>query len=81
MSIKGTAELRVISDGHNNIVEATVPNGTRLADAIKLHATISDKVLKNLRGCGACISGAHIIIRERLDDIIKVDLDKMEVIR
>ena len=81
MDNKGFAELRIINDGKNNIVEATVPNGTRLADAVKLQTVISDKVLKNLRGCPACISGAHIIIRERLDDVIKVDLDKMEVIR
>lgn len=60
----------------------TVPHGTRLKDLSKIFDTIaSEDIVGRLpRGCLQCTSGDHLDIRERLGDVIRVDLDKRAVL-
>ena len=55
-------------------IEIKVPKGTGIADLAKIHQVINDQLAKQLhpRGCGACLSGSHFIIREILDGAAKV---------
>ncbi|HVI48519.1 MAG TPA: hypothetical protein VM802_26865 [Chitinophaga sp.] len=71
-----TAEVHYGANGH---VLLTVPKGTSTEDVVKLqayvHKQLGPKI--NPRGCQACLSGLHFNIREQLENVIKVDLDKM----
>lgn len=56
-------------------IQFTVPQGTKLADALKSLATIDFNALAKLpRGCGNCISGHPFDIREHFDPVINVRL-------
>jgi hypothetical protein len=68
------------SKGSRNL-EIALPAGTRLTDLSKVIDYLARDVFSKLpRGCTACTSGDHLIIRERLDDIIRVDLDQKAII-
>jgi hypothetical protein len=56
-------------------LEVFVPQGTKRADLVKVLA-VGDLLSRLPRGCPACISGDHLIIRERFDPVIRVDLDQ-----
>ncbi|NML35987.1 hypothetical protein HHL17_02145 [Chitinophaga sp. G-6-1-13] len=71
-----TAEVHYGSDGQVNL---TVPKGTKMADIAKLQEMVIAKI--NPRGCQACLSGVHFNIREELEHVMKVDLDKMAAIK
>ncbi|CAL1520914.1 hypothetical protein [Chitinophaga sp. MM2321] len=75
-----TAEVHYGTDGH---VDLTVPKGTKMEDLNKLqafvHKQLGTKI--NPRGCQACLSGVHFNIREQLENVIRVDLDKMATIK
>ncbi len=60
-------------------IEITVPHGTKSADmAHVLTATLSKAILARLpRGCTTCTSGDHLLIREQLQEVINVDLEKV----
>lgn len=70
-----TAELHYSPD--YNRIELVVPKGTRLADLAKVIDSIGKGKFGGLpRGCNNCTSGDHFTIRERLENVIHVDLDR-----
>jgi hypothetical protein len=71
------AEVQYTTEGPRPIVELIVPHGTRLLDVLKAQETISRELLPKLtpRGCQACISGSSLIIRERLENVVQINLE------
>jgi hypothetical protein len=65
-----------------NRIEVTVPHGTKSADLSKVLGVLFSKdiIARLPRGCQSCTSGDHLIVRERLEEVIRVDLDKKTVI-
>ena len=63
-------------------LELTVPHGTKSKDLAKMTERLfgSDFLDRLPRGCQACISGQSLIIRERLETVLPIDLDRMEII-
>ena len=65
-----------------NQLELVVPHGTKTAD---LH-TIVTSLQKNgiiarlPRGCNTCLSGSQFNIREKLQEVINVDLETYKVV-
>lgn len=59
-------------------LDIVVPHGTRFADLAKIFDRLSadDLVGRLPRGCLQCTSGDHLNIRERLEHVIQVDLDR-----
>ena len=56
-------------------IQLSVPQGTKLVDAIKALSTIDLSALAKLpRGCQNCISGHPFDIRERYEPVINVRL-------
>ena len=71
---------RVVEVGYSKDrrnLEVVVPAGTRTADLPRLFGP--DFLARLPRGCEACISGDHLLIRERLENVIRVDLDQIGV--
>src|SRR5262249_15924653 len=63
-------------------IQLSVPYGTHLTDLSKVMEFLSRDVFWKLpRGCTACTSGDHLIIRERLENVILVDLDQRTILR
>jgi len=63
-------------------IQVNVPFGTKLADLARVIDFMAKDIFAKLpRGCTACTSGDHLIIREQLENVIKVDLDQKVVIR
>ena len=75
-----TAEVHYGTDGR---IDLSVPQGTKLADIEKLQEFVHKQLIPkiNPRGCQACLSGVHFNIGERLEKVIRVDLDKMAAIK
>ncbi|MEA2878478.1 MAG: hypothetical protein QOF14_3674 [Hyphomicrobiales bacterium] len=65
-----------------NRIELVVPHGTKLKDIGPIWTKIfgSDLAARLPRGCPNCHSGDHLLIRERLEHVLQIDLDKFEVI-
>jgi hypothetical protein len=63
-------------------LEVTLPFGTKAAEFAKLRDQLfsEDIVGKLPRGCPNCLSGEPFLIRERLEHVVRVDLDSMEVL-
>jgi hypothetical protein len=76
-------ELHFSKEGPMPVAELIVPHGTKLNDLLKVQELISREVLPEIspRGCLPCISGCHLIIRERLENVLQVDLDAVRIIR
>jgi hypothetical protein len=76
------AEIQYSQEGSRPVVELVVPHGTRLLDVLKAQETISRELLPKIspRGCQACISGSHFTIRERLENVVQVDLDSGKMV-
>ncbi len=74
------AELQYGKRGDQTVLELAVPKGTKLAEALKLKETLADHIARLPRGCGPCLSGEPFLIRERLEHVIRVDLDTLRVI-
>lgn len=56
-------------------IQFSVPQGTKLADALKALSKVDLSELGRLsRGCGACLSGHPFDIREQFDPVINVRL-------
>ncbi len=56
-------------------IQLTVPQGTKLVDALKALSKIDVSALAKLpRGCPNCISGHPFDIREEFDPVINVTL-------
>ncbi len=63
-------------------IELVVPHGTKVADLAKAIEFLTRDVLSKLpRGCTNCTSGDHLIIRERMDPVIRVNLDQKTIIK
>ncbi|HYP23691.1 MAG TPA: hypothetical protein VEV43_08965 [Actinomycetota bacterium] len=63
------------------MIEVTLPSGF----TSQKFGRISDRLIADLinrlpRGCQACLSGESLIIRERLENVLRVDLDSMEIV-
>lgn len=69
----GQRELHVGFNKATGALQIAVPQGTRLADALKAIGKIDASALARLpRGCLNCLSGHPFDIRERFDPVIKV---------
>jgi len=80
---KGSARVAEIGYSKDlRRLDITVPNGTRFADLAKIFDRLStENIIGRLpRGCPQCTSGDHLNIREQLEDVIQVDLDRGELI-
>lgn len=76
---KRLAELGY-SDKYSRL-ELTMPHGTKVKDLTKLLDRFGDFSGRLPRGCEACISGESLIIRERLEHVLPIDLDTMQVLK
>jgi len=72
------AEIYFSTKGDVPMVEVLVPSGTTLAQVANLHEIISKQAIARVspRGCLQCTSGAHLTIREKLEEVIRVDLPR-----
>jgi hypothetical protein len=62
-------------------LELAVPFGTPAAEFAKVSERLFGEILQRLpRGCQACLSGEDLFIRERLEHVVRVDLDSMEIL-
>lgn len=77
-----TAEIQMTKIGNRQMLEMSVPSGTTRVEAANLHDMLVRDVIvgPGLRGCEACLSGVDILIRERFENVLTVDLDAMKVI-
>jgi hypothetical protein len=75
----------LIKTGHASIgfnkatgaLQLTVPQGTKLVDAIRALAETDLSALARLpRGCAPCLSGHPFDIREQFDPVINVKLGR-----
>ena len=70
-----TAQVEYSKD--NRTLEVVLPRGTKLKDFAKVFEYLANDIFSKLpRGCTPCTSGDHLIIREELDPIIRVDLEQ-----
>jgi len=72
-----TAEVQYTTKGDTALVQLVVPHGTKLLDLLKVQETLSTKLFPKLtpRGCQTCISGAELRIFERLENVVRIDLE------
>jgi hypothetical protein len=69
------ATARLVNGDCRSAVEIAVPIGSRFEDVVRNPDRLADIFSKfRPRGCEACLSGRDIIIRERFDDVINVEL-------
>ncbi len=62
-------------------LELVLPHGTKISQLAKLREDLFTNLVGRLpRGCGACISGESFLIRERLENVLRIDLDTMRVL-
>ena len=73
---KGKGQIQYGKKGNQTVVELIVPAGTHLKDILKATEIISSEVLPKIGpvGCGPCLSGGDLIIREELDHVLPIDL-------
>jgi hypothetical protein len=72
------AEIYLSEKGDFPTVEILVPHGTTLAQVAALHEVISKEAIAKLspRGCPQCTSGVHLTIREKMEEVIRVELPR-----
>jgi hypothetical protein len=63
-------------------IELVVPHGTKMADLSRIIGSLqSSGIIGRLpRSCNTCTSGDHFTVRERLEMIVRVDLDQFKVL-
>ena len=62
-------------------IELVIPYGTKVQDFAKISAKIFGDLVGRLpRGCENCFSGEDFNIRERLEHVLFVDLESMEIV-
>lgn len=63
-------------------IEVILPHGTKLKDFAKISEKIFGSIIGRIpRGCENCFSGEDFNIRERLEHVLFVDLESMEVVQ
>ena len=64
-------------------LELVVPHGTKLVDLLKAQERISHDVLPHISpgGCGPCLSGIPLVIREELEQVARVEIQSGEIVR
>lgn len=79
----GIAELSYTKTGPKmGTIELIVPHGTKLKEVAKLRELVfNDLIAKLPRGCTACHSGDNFVIRERLDPVIRVDIQSLKLVK
>jgi hypothetical protein len=76
---KHVAELGYSKDHHQ--IELLLPYGTKLASLAEIRDELfGDWISRLPRGCQACTSGESLIIRERLEHVLPIDLEQMQVL-
>jgi hypothetical protein len=74
------AEIAYSKEGRE--LQVTLPHGTKLGDLTKIIDYLARDIFSKLpRGCTACHSGDHLIIRERLENVIRVDLNQKAIVK
>jgi hypothetical protein len=75
------AEVYFSKQGDVPTVEILVPHGTTFAQVASLHDVISKEAIAKIspRGCAQCTSGVHLVIREKLEEMIRVELPRVAV--
>lgn len=63
-------------------LEVSLPHGVKFTDIAEISkGVLNEDVLKKLRvACAGCQSGTPIVIRERFENVVLVDLNSMEVV-
>ena len=75
-------ELEIGYDKDSREIQVLVPYGVKLAELTKVIDFMARDIFSKLpRGCTACTSGDHLVIRQRLENVIRVDLDQQVVMR
>jgi len=76
VKVQPQAEIYFGKQGDVPTVEVLVPRGTTFAQVAALHDVISRQAIAKVspRGCQQCTSGSHLLIREKLEEVIRVDL-------
>ena len=72
------AEIYFSKQGDVPTVEVLVPHGTTFAQVAALHDVISKEAIARIspRGCAQCTSGVHLLIREKMEEVIRVELPR-----
>jgi hypothetical protein len=75
-ALSNLAEIQYSVLEKGPVVHLTVPKGTKLTQLDKVTNMLSRELIPKLvpRGCQACLSGADYFIRERLENVLHVDL-------
>ncbi len=69
-------EARLRDDKFRNSLEIVIPEGLSHKELAKV--TLGDLLSKfRPSGCQACLSGQHLIIRERFEKVLPVDIAAM----
>ena len=75
-------EVEIGYDRESREIQVLLPNGVKLAELAKVIDFMASDVFAKLpRGCTNCTSGDHLVIRERLENVIKVDLDQRVIMK
>jgi len=75
-------EVEIGYDKESREIQVLLPNGVKLAELAKVIDFMARDVFAKLpRGCTNCTSGDHLVIRERLENVIKVDLDQRVIMK
>ena len=62
-------------------LELAIPSGTKMVEVAKLReALFTDLIGRLPRGRPACLSCDNLVIRERFEHVIRIDLDRMDII-
>lgn len=71
-----SASARLVQTDCRSTVEVQVPVGMRFEELLLERPKLLVEVIDRFRprGCEACLSGRDLVIRERFDDIVNVEL-------
>lgn len=79
------AHIFIHSDkGVRPIVEVQVPNGTTLEHTHKLERLVYEKLAPEILRfgpCPNCRSGLDFYVKERFENVLRVNLETMEILR
>ena len=77
MTDKFTGEVYLREDKTHNSLEIVIPKGISHKDLTKV--SLGDLLSKfRPSGCGACLSGQDLIIRERFERVLPIDINAIK---